>query len=275
MEFLAVMQKCEFGDRFRRVLFLTMISLVLFHLFCLFAPFLGFPGKLGSYLSNASNALSNLTVALVLMFLLVEGQRNLYYAAARRRARSYEAISDQIISWFRATGSKLFTPEVVQPEASSFLDALQNFKVVGSSESILRVFPQFTDMRALVMEYCRSVHFELTNYPAEMLYGIHFEFDRADLNQQLCQALRGLLQLEAQSRDFAIDHSVPKRAEWIFLTRTICFPEGQDAGFATNLTHVRHFVELVGHAYETVYGEAMLSIFLAKRIGGKPSFGST
>ena len=48
MDFLSLMQKCEFGDRFRRFLFFTALSLVLFHFFCLAAPLLGmFPAFAG------------------------------------------------------------------------------------------------------------------------------------------------------------------------------------------------------------------------------------
>lgn len=263
MDFLEAIQKCEFGDRFRRALLFSAAGLVLFHLSCLVAPFIGVSSKVSSYLLNVSNAVSNLTVALVLMFLLVEGQKNLYQSAARRRQRSYAAIADQIRSWFAGTGSSLFEPAVVQPEASAFTEALQNFKVAGSPAAVLKCWPQFVGQHEQVAAYCSQIHFELTNYPGEMIYGVHFEFDCAELNRRLCQSLRERLRLDVQSREFAIDQSVPKRPEWIFLTRTVALPSGNEAGFATNLTHARHFVELVGHAYETVYGEAMIASFLA------------
>jgi len=269
MDFLAVLQKCEFGDRFRRSLLLVALLLVMFHFFCLAAPLLGVLPKFAGHFENISNTLSNLTVAMVLMYLLVEGQRNLHVSAARRRQRCYASIGEQIKDWFRCCDSPLFRPDVVQPEDAAF-EALQNFKVVGESDAVLNCFPQFRADSLPVANYCRKVHFELTNYPNELIYGVHFEFDDGELNRTLCDALKEQLKLDRQSAEFGIDRSIPKRPNWIFLTRTIPLPGGPEASFATNLTHSRHFVELVGHSYEVLYGKAMLELFLSCREQATP-----
>lgn len=264
MDVLTIIQKCEFGDRFRRALFFAALILVFFHLFCLVAPLLEIFPKFAAHLQAFSSTLSNLTVALVLMYLLVEGQKNLHVSAVRRRQRCYAAIGGQIEDWFDRCQSPLFDPAVVMPESAAF-DALQNFKVAGAPARVLTCYPQFQAERAALVDYCDKVHFELTNYPGEMIYGVHFEFADPDLNLQLCQALREQLNLDQQSREFKIDCTIPKRPGWIFLTRTIDLPADPEAGFALNLTHSRHFVELVGHAYDVLYGEPMLEAFLGYR----------
>jgi len=269
MDFLAVLQKCEFGDRFRRSLLLVALLLVMFHFFCLAAPLLGVLPKFAGHLENISNTLSNLTVAMVLMYLLVEGQRNLHVSAARRRQRCYASIGEQIEDWFLCCESPLFRPDVVQPEPTAF-EALQNFKVVGAPDRVLNCLPQFRADPSSVAQYCSKVHFELTNYPGEMIYGVHFEFDDGELNRTLCDALKEQLKLDRQCVEFGIDRSIPKRPDWLFLTRTIPLPGGPEASFATNLTHSRHFVELVGHAYEVLYGQAMLELFLGYREKASP-----
>ena len=113
-----------------------------------------------------------------------------------------------------------------------------------------------------------KIHFELTSYPSEIIYGIHFEFDNRELNETLTKRISDEHALSMQSVDIKVNNIIPKKPEWIFLTRTVELAGDVDSDFATVLTHARHFVELVGHYYDILYSKQIVDAYLRWKTSG-------
>jgi hypothetical protein len=264
----------KIGDRFRRLIFVSLIVLIAFHSLVLISPFISieksqpfFTEKQIDNLRVASDSLANITVALILMLIIVEGQNGLRVYIMKQRQGTYKRIRDEILDWMKVT--KPFSFDEEDHEAKfiyggrfSQSDALQHLKVTGSLSKIMKIFGYPEELRDAVRVYSECVHFELTRYPAELLYGIHFEIDDYDISQKLCAALSDLLNLERQSVDFKADIITPKKPGWIFLTRTVDLTGNVDKDFAKAMTHARHFVELVCHSYDSLYSKRLIDLYL-------------
>lgn len=133
---------------------------------------------------------------------------------------------------------------------------------VGSASKIAERDNLDSLQQSILENYCEKVHFEFTTYPGEIIYGIHFEFDDFEINRTLCERIKEDLAISRQSCEFREDNTIPKKPNWIFVTRTVKLIGDIDDDFPKVLTHGRHFVEFVCHSYDIVYGEAMVKFFL-------------
>lgn len=264
MEIFDIVSKCEISNRFRLILFCSVVLLVCFHVFVVVAPIIVPTMETLNFYRAIANDISNLSVALILLYIVVQLQADIYTNIRVRRSRSYEKVAAEISDWFMAVKSPLFDDEVVASTPCEKQQALQNFSVCGAAEKVMAVYGYGSELRPMIDQYCRQVHFELTNYPTEMIYGIHFELGIRSLNEKLCNFLLDHFGFRQQMKAFAIDEEIPKRPPWAFLTRTVELDADTEAGFAQNLTHARHFVELVGHGYEFLYSRGMIDLYLAE-----------
>ncbi|MRR55828.1 MAG: hypothetical protein EG822_15205 [Deltaproteobacteria bacterium] len=268
MEVLDIISKCEISNRFRLILLSVVVILISFHTFVLTAPLTCPSLEKLDYYRQVSNSLSNLSVALILMFIIIQLQADIHFTFHTKRTRSYQKIKHEIIQWFNHAKSPLFDERVVASSPAVTRNALQNFSVVGATQNIMNSHNYADQLYEKISIYCSKVHFELTNYPSEMIYGVHFELNNRQLNEKLCNYLFNKYGFDQQIKTFEIDIEIPKRPEWIFLTRTVKFNGNSEESFYCNLTHARHFVELVGHTYEFLYSKEMIDLYLA---GTKPS----
>jgi hypothetical protein len=113
-----------------------------------------------------------------------------------------------------------------------------------------------------VEAFAHGVHFEITFYPLEVLYGIHFQFDNHELNQRLWKMLRTEHAFDRQNRGFSEDDTIPKKPPWLLATKRVELTGDYWTDAPAIITHGRHFVELVGHWYDVVYSKEMLLAFL-------------
>lgn len=112
-------------------------------------------------------------------------------------------------------------------------------------------------------KFCRNVHYELTHYPAELMYGIHFEFDEKKINSLMCKKLMDIINVQESFPFLQIDRETPKRPGWIFLIRRIDLTGDFDKDISLLSTHAWHFVELVCHTFPLIYCSEMMDAFLA------------
>lgn len=246
--------------------------LILFHVFVLLVPFINnnkhlvinFSCRQIQYLQTTSNSISNVTVALVLMFLIIEGQRSIRAMIAKQRTQTYAQTENQILKWFEITKPQAFDfdANLINSEPAQYQDILRNFKVEGSAKKIINVFHYNNKSSQYAKEYCKNVHFEITCYPSEIIYGIHIEFDDYQLSQKIHTALEQILNLRRQSKEFTKDDIIPKKPGWLFITKTIHLEGDDDKDFLKILTHARHFVELVGHSYDLLYSKKLIDIYI-------------
>lgn len=262
-EIYGLILKYRFGAKFRLILFISTFILLMIHIFALISPFLRqFDEKQILHLKNFSNSMTNITVAIILMVLLVEGHNSMRSMIIMHRRYNYKDIGEQIVKWFSVTGSLTFDPYVIDSTTIEELEILRNFKVIGNCNKIISHYVNADEFKSIIKEYCEKVHFEFTSYPCEIIYGIHFEFDNRELNENLAHKVNDILELSKQCAEIKEDNVIPKKSGWLFLTQTVKLAGDVDSDFATVLTHGRHFVELVCHCYDTLYGKQMIEIFL-------------
>jgi len=73
----SVIMKYRFGNRFRILLLIIASALVLFHMFVLLLPFFDSVSKERiDHIRYISDTISGITLAVILMILVVEGQRS-------------------------------------------------------------------------------------------------------------------------------------------------------------------------------------------------------
>ena len=259
----SVIVKYRFGWRFRTLLLVLALVLVMFHIIVLFLPFFDLlENEDLEHIRHISDTISGISVALILMILVIEGQRSIRSAIIARRRDDYKNIGNQITRWLERSCSNTFDPNVVNSKTTEEHEVLRNFKVVGSALKIAERDNLDLIQQRILKNYCEKVHYELTTYPGEIIYGIHFEFDDFEINRTIYERLKEELALHRQSCVFQEDNIIPKKPNWIFVTRTVELAGDIDDDFPKVLTHGRHFVEFVCHSYSIVYGEAMVKFFL-------------
>lgn len=270
-EIFSAITKYKFGAKFRYSILLGTILLIFFHVFVLVVPFVPFENlsiniteEQIQHLRTISNSISNITLALILMVIVAEGQRSIRATIFRQRRQTYAQTEQQILDWFKVTKPQAFDFEdnLINSEPAAHQDILRNFKVEGSSKRIIELFNFNKESSSLVEEYCKKVHFEITCYPSEIIYGIHIEFDDYETSQKIYAGLEQLLNLNRQSKGFIIDDTIPKKPGWVFITKTIMLVGDEDKDFSKTLTHARHFVELVGHIYDYLYSKKLIDIYI-------------
>lgn len=270
-EVYSTITKYKFGAKFRILILISMQVLIFFHFFVLIAPFIDFEKvqieiseENIQHLITISNSISNITVAVILMFIIIEGQRSLRAMIIRQRKENYAQVEREIVDWFKETKPKSFDfdANLVTSEPTKTQEILRNFKVEGSPKKIMELYGYKNEVTKFIEEYCKKVHFELTCYPIEIIYGIHIEFDNYELSKSIYEKLESNLLLSRQSKDFKIDDIIPKKPGWVFITKTIELEGDEDKDFPKVLTHTRHFVELVGHCYDFLYEKNLVDILL-------------
>lgn len=272
-EILTALATFRFGENFRRLVFYPLVLLVLFHVAVLIYP-LVFPPEKGSvsetqiqYLQKASDSVANITVALILILIIIHGQDSLSAFIQKRRIITYLRIRKDILDWLQATRPPSFDEaddeaKFIYGTKDTQEQVLQHLKVMGSPSRLMTIYHFPDQAAAAVKAYSESVHFELTRYPAELLYGIHFEIDDYAVSQELSQAVARLLNLPQQCDDIKPDTKTPKKPGWVFLTRSVELSGDIDKDYAQVMTHARHFVELVCHSYDSLYSKPMLELYL-------------
>jgi len=262
-EIYGLILKYRFGAKFRFILIISTLFLLMIHIIALFCPFCKqFDVNQVQHLKSFSNSISNITVAIILMVLLVEGHNSMRSMIVMHRRHNYKDIGDQIIKWLSVTRSPIFEKCVIESKTIEELEILRNFKVIGNPRKIIDYYGFPSEFSSIIEDYCNKVHFEFTSYPCEIIYGIHLEFDNRELNENLAQEVNDILELSKQSAEIKEDNIIPKKPGWIFLTNTVKLAGDVDSDFATVLTYGRHFVELVCHCYDILYGKQMVDIFL-------------
>jgi len=209
-----------------------------------------------------SDTISGITLAVILMILVVEGQRSVRSVIRSQRRIDYQNIGGQITKWLQNSGSKAFAPNVVDSKTSEQHEIYRNFKVIGCATRIAERDHLNLQQSEAITQYCEKVHFELTSYPSEIIYGLHFEFGDFETNRVLCERLKDVLALNRQTCEICEDNIIPKKPDWFFVTRTVELEGDIDNDFPKVLTHGRHFVEFVCHSYDIVYGKTMVKFFL-------------
>lgn len=264
----------KFGERFRYIIFVSLIILITFHSLVLISPFITveqnqnfFSGEQVKNLRVVSDSLANITVALVLMLIIIEGQNGLRAYIMKQRQATYKRIRDDILEWMKITKPLAFDQEdheakFIYGDKYNQGEVLQHLKVTGSLAKLMKIYGYPDELKDAVRFYSELVHFELTRYPTELLYGIHFEIDDYDISTKLSESLSVQLNLANQSAAFTVDNITPKKPGWIFLTRTVDMCGDIDKDFAKVMTHSRHFVELVCHSYDGLYSKAMIDLYL-------------
>ncbi len=211
-------------------------------------------------------------MALVLMFIIVEGQAGLRTYIMKQRQGTYIRIRDQILEWMKTTQPLAFDENVkfiYGDDAQG--EVLQHLKVIGSSEKLMKLYNYPSKVKEVVQIYSKQVHFEITRYPSELLYGIHIEIDDYETSQKLGQALSDLLNLGKQTQDLQVNNTLPKNPGWVFITRAVELSGDIDKDTPKVMTHARHFVELVCHNYDYVYSKEMIDYYLDIQVQGKNS----
>lgn len=273
-EIYSAISKYKLGAKFRFSILLSSVLLISFHVFVLVVPFVSSESsiincndKQVQHLGAISNSVSNITLALILMLILAEGQRSICAMISRQRRQTYAQTEQQILDWFNVTKPQAFDFEekLINSEPAANQEILRNFKVEGSSKKLINFFKFNNESKALVEEYCKKVHFEITCYPSEIIYGIHIEFEDYDTSKEIYSELVNLLSLNRQSKGFTIDDTIPKKPGWIFITKTISLEGEEEKDFSKILTHARHFVELVGHSYDFLYSKKLIDIYINRK----------
>lgn len=279
-ELIEILVAYKFSPAIKRLAYIAVVFLLVFHALVLISPFISldqgqafFSDKQIKYLQIASDSLANVTITLVIVILVVEGQDRLRDYILEQRQYTYVRIRDEILKWMSATKPIIFDDEDKQAKfiyGSKFKEGevFQHLKVTGVASKILGAYQYPEHQIDNLKQYSEVVHFEITRYPSELLYGIHFEIDDYRISKKLCERLSELMNLERQSADFMIDINTPKKPGWIFLTRKIKLSGDIDKDIAKVMTHARHFVELVCHSYDVVYSKQMIDLYI-QEIGRK------
>ena len=155
MEIYNLILKYRFGGKFRKILLVSTFVLVMFHAFALVSPFLNvFTEEQVRHLRYFSDSISNISVAIILMLLLVEGQRTIHSMIIAQRKQNYKDIGDQIVKWFSVKGSPTFEPWVVDSETTEEREILRNFKVIGNYKKLCQYCGWPEKFNSLIKNYC-------------------------------------------------------------------------------------------------------------------------
>jgi hypothetical protein len=237
--------------RYRKYLLSAAVALLMLHVMA-FVLLLALPdSKRAQHLVNLSYNLHGVTLGLLLVVVLGAAVRALTDADKLGRSDVYSFIRKTLTGWFAASmpeaEAEALTEEII---SESYTD----FKVRGAERLIGPAG------RGTAERFCKEVHFEFTFYPTKLIYGIHFESPRRDVNESMLAEVRGALLLDEES-GFAVDHQIPKKPAWIFFIRTVEIPGQFEDAKPTIMTHARHFAELVFHSHNIVYSDAMAERF--------------
>ncbi|MHC4123098.1 MAG: hypothetical protein ACYSSI_05935 [Planctomycetota bacterium] len=203
------------------------------------------------------------TATLLLTSVLAYAQKKLFEFGSHGPEFSYDNIRQQIIKWFRTSKLPMQEDQIQSTEEDIAIDSrLYHLKVMGNADKIVGKNDTYLEYKENIEVYCNMVHFEITNYPTELFYGIHFEFNSTELNQALCEAAKEMLAIERQYPILLADIELPKRPSWIFLTRRVLLEDDFHRELPKIATHSRHFVELVGHTFELIYSKEMIGKYL-------------
>jgi len=256
-----------------RVITLIIVILLVFHAAVILGPLIATLCGKGAleeweleHLRFASKSLALVTLTLVMALGLCFIQSRLLDIGRLQREKLYEIIKKQIFEWFAESDTPLGESEAELLRQDVIIQSqLQHLKIKGNVQGIIKRWPELKVNRLAIEEYCSKVHFEITSYPSELMYGLHFELDSLELNKKLCTFAVDVLGIKRQYSCLTIDTSVPKKPHWIFLTVKFEM-EGEFQTEAPRMvTHGRHFVEFVGHNYEVVYGKQMIDKYIKEK----------
>lgn len=271
---LSFLQKHQLKGKWRVIMSVVLGLLLIFHVFVLVAPFIC--EAWGSvipadddyikHLHYVSESLLLVTSTLVIILLLTYAQARFvtyFEPFEQTRQKVYENVKKEIMEWL-AGGESPVTDENVRLDHDPAVSSrLMHLKVNGNVKRIMDQSGLPQEAQGDIQKYCEAVHFELTNYPAELLYGVHFEFPSTEVNRQLSERAKEILAIETQYPALVPDKSVPKKPGWIFLCIRVELSGDFEKDLPNIATHARHFVELVGHMYDLLYCKRMVDNYLS------------
>ncbi len=226
--------------------------LLVFHLFAFASQFyISFERDTKENLLKISGAVSGVTSTLIVVFLIITGYESMHEYNEKKRKDLYASIAKQVSQWFEETGL------IRQSDYIISNDMLRHFKIEANCQSLFHDFGEKN-----TKEFCKNVHYELTHYPSELIYGIHFELDDKKINSLICKKFMDIMNAEESFPFLMIDKEIPKRQGWIFLIRKINLTGDFDKDIPLLSTHARHFVELVCHTFPLIYCSEMMDAFL-------------
>jgi hypothetical protein len=201
---------------------------------------------------RTATAVSSVTTSTFIVLLIVWGYKSIYDYNEKRRKEIYDAIEKQIKDWLSVTGF---------PKANYYIvsnDTLRHFQVKANHRFLSSSSDKNFEEKKI---FCEKIHYELTHYPTELIYGIHFEFDNTAINSLLYKKFANMIDIKEVYPFLSVDKEIPKRPGWIFLIRKVDLSGDFDKDIALIATHIRHFVELVCHTFSTVYCSDIINAF--------------
>lgn len=254
LESLKPLIEYKFDKRFTWILIAMSFILIGFHIYAFLYFLSALPEQKveADKFMKASDTISGITSSTILVLLIVLGYKSIYNYNERRRKDLYASIEKQIKEWFNEVNLMNSVKYIVSN------DKLRHFKVSGDYKALCSENKNMKEIKA----FCENIHYELTHYPTELIYGIHFEFDNKKINSLICKKFMEIINIRETLPSFTIDKEIPKKRGWIFLIKKIELSGDLDKDIAVIATHARHFVELVCHTFQLLYCLGMLNMYI-------------
>lgn len=255
LDYLKPVLQYKVTRKYTGILISICFVLIAFHFVAFLSPFLGVVTikTQSEHLLKVSSAISSVTSTIVLILLIVLGYNSLHDYSQKMRKKIYDSIQIQIEEWFKEAGVMNKDNYII------IKDKLRHFKLKANYEFLCSDKPSQQDNRL----FCDAVHYELTHYPTELIYGIHFEFDVKKNNSSVCKKFMDLVDIADTYPCLSIDKETPKKPGWIFLIRRIELSGDIEKDLSLIETHARHFVELVCHTFPALYSTETLEQYFS------------
>lgn len=252
LETLSPIIRYRFSNKYKWMLIVALLVLVVFHITVFVLPFLTTVSKdTIERLDKVSDTIGNITSTIVLILLIVLAQVSLYEYYQKKRNDLYSSVEKQIREWFDKMNTIKQTDYIISN------DRLRHFQVKANWQS--------SHFNKEGIEPCKlyfeNVHYELTHYPSKLIYGIHFEFNNIAINSKICEKFVSMINFQNMYSFLMIDREIPKQPGWIFLIKGIELSGDFEKDAPLISTHARHFVELVGHTFSALYSPELLLIY--------------
>lgn len=249
LETLSPIIRYRFSNRYKWMLIVALLVLIIFHIIVFVLPFLTTVSKdTIERLDNVSDTIGNITSTIVLILLIVLAQASLYDYYQKKRRDLYTSVEKQIKEWFDEMN-------IIKPgDYIISNDRLRHFQIKANWQGSCFNKERIESYKL----YFENVHYELTHYPTKLIYGIHFEFNDVAINSKICEKFVSMINFQNMYSFLTIDREIPKKPGWIFLIKEIELSGDFEKDAPLILTHARHFVELVCHTFTVLYCPELL-----------------
>ncbi len=241
-----------FDKKYIWMLIIICSVLIVFHMFAFISPFITVLENKADYLLKISSTISGITSTFFLVLLIVLGYKSVYDYNEKRRMDIYNSIEKQIIEWFKKIDNLNYNDFIISN------DKLRHFQVKAKYQSLCSDNRNIEEKKI----FCNKVHYELTHYPTELVYGIHFEFDKKTENSIIFDKFKDMIDFIDTCSFLSMDKEIPKKPGWIFLVRKVELSGDFDKDIPIIATHARHFVELVCHTFPVLYCSDILNAYI-------------